>query len=169
MAIMYIAIEEKRSLRSRTINNINRLRQVSKFFKVGWIMPKLKVSLLTGRTIDQGKGKEMGKLSKEYLESVVICQMDPNDMKFLGTKENTNVKVVTDFGSVVLKAVKSARAPHPKVVFIPYGPWASLIMNPKTHGTGMPSLKGIPAEIEPAPNEKVLSLQNLLNQFHKEG
>ena len=131
-------------------------------------MPKLKVSLLTGRTIDQGKGKEMGKLSKEYLESVVICQMDPNDMKSLGVKENTNVKVVTNFGSVVLKVVKSARAPHPKVIFIPYGPWASLIMNPKTHGTGMPSLKGIPAEIEPAPNEKVLTLQSLLNQFHKE-
>ncbi len=132
-------------------------------------MPKVKVTLLTGRTIDQGKGKEMGKLSKEYLESVIICQMDPKDMKSLGIKENTNVKVTTDFGSVVLKAVKSARAPHPKVVFIPYGPWASLIMNPKTHGTGMPSLKGIPAEIEPAPNEKVLSLQNLLEQFRKEG
>jgi len=131
-------------------------------------MPKLKVSLLTGRTIDQGKGKEMGKLSKEYLESVVICQIDPNDMKSLGVKENTNVKVTTDFGSVILKAVKSARAPHPKVVFVPYGPWASLIMNPRTHGTGMPSMKGIPAEIESAPNEKVLSLQNLLNQFHKE-
>ena len=132
-------------------------------------MPKLKVSLLTGRTINQGRGKEYGKLSKEYLESVVICQIDPNDMKFLGVKENTNVKVITDFGSVVLKAVKSARAPHPKVVFVPYGPWASLIMNPKTHGTGMPSLKGIPAEIEPAPDEKVLGLQDLLNQFHKEG
>jgi len=132
-------------------------------------MPKLKVSLLTGRTIDQGKGKEMGKLSKEYLESVVICQIDPNDMKSLGIKENTNVKVTTDFGSAVLKAVKSIRNPHPKVIFIPYGPWASLIMNPKTHGTGMPSLKGIPAEIEPAPNENVLSLQNLLKQqFHKE-
>jgi formylmethanofuran dehydrogenase subunit D len=130
-------------------------------------MPKLKVSLLTGRTIDQGKGKEMGKLSKEYSENVAICQMDPNDMKSLGIKENTNVKVTTDFGSVVLKAVKSARIPHPKVVFVPYGPWASLVVNPKTHGTGMPSLKGIPAEIEPAPEEKVLSLQNLLKEFYK--
>jgi len=128
----------------------------------------LKVSLLTGRTIDQGKGKEMGKLSKEYLESVVICQMDPKDLKFLGIKEDTNIKAITDFGSVVLRAVKSARGPHPKVAFIPYGPWASLIMNPETHGTGMPSLKGIPAEIEPAPNEKVLSLQNVLQQFRKE-
>lgn len=131
-------------------------------------MPKLEVSLLTGRTIDQGTGKEMGKLSKEYLESVVICQMDPEDMKSLGVKENNNVKVTTDFGSVVMKAVKSARAPHPKVAFIPYGPWASLIMNPTTHGTGMPSLKGIPAEIKPAPKERVLSLQDLLNQFHEE-
>ncbi len=109
----------------------------------------------------------MGKLSKEYLESVVICQIDPDDMKFLGIKENTNVKVTTSFGSVTLKAVKSARAPHPKIVFIPYGPWASLIMNPKTHGTGMPSLKGIPAEIEPAPDDEVLSLQDLLNQFYE--
>ncbi|MGQ9460823.1 MAG: molybdopterin dinucleotide binding domain-containing protein [Candidatus Bathyarchaeaceae archaeon] len=131
-------------------------------------MPKLKVSLLTGRTIDQGTGKEMGKLSKEYLESVVICQMDPEDMKFLGIKENSNVKVTTDFGSVIMKAVKSARAPHPKVAFIPYGPWANIIMNPKTHGTGMPSFKGIPAEIEPASEERVLTLHDLLNQYFKE-
>jgi len=131
-------------------------------------MPKVKVSLLTGRTIDQGTGKEMGKLSKEYIESVVICEMDPEDMKFLGIRENNNVKVTTDFGSVVMKAVKSARAPHPKVAFIPYGPWASIIMNPKTHGTGMPSLKGIPAEIEPAPEERVLTLHDLLNQYYRE-
>jgi formylmethanofuran dehydrogenase subunit D len=41
-------------------------------------------------------------------------------------------------------------------------------MNPKTHGTGMPSMKGIPAEVESAPNKKVLGLKNLLAQFHKE-
>jgi formylmethanofuran dehydrogenase subunit D len=41
-------------------------------------------------------------------------------------------------------------------------------MNPKTHGTGMPSFKGIPAEIEPAPKERVLSLHDLLNQYYGE-
>jgi len=132
-------------------------------------MPKMKVSLLTGRTIDQGRGKESGKLTKEYLDNVTICQIDPDDMKNLGVKENTNVKVTTNFGSAVLKAMKSARAPHPKIVFVPYGPWASLVMNPETHGTGMPSLKGIPAEIEPTPTEEVLSLQDLLDQLRKEG
>lgn len=130
-------------------------------------MPKLKVSLLTGRTIDQGKGKEYGKLSREYWESVTICFLDPEDLKFLEVKENENIKVTTKSGSVVMKAVKSARTPHPRIAFIPYGPWASIIMNQKTHGTGMPSLKGIPAEIEPAPKEKVLSLSELLNKYYK--
>jgi formylmethanofuran dehydrogenase subunit D len=31
----------------------------------------------------------------------------------------------------------------------------------------MPSLKGIPAEIEPAPKEKVLSLSELLDKHYK--
>jgi len=128
---------------------------------------KLKVSLLTGRTIDQGKGKEFGKLSEEYWRSVAICEMDPTDIKELGIRENDSVKITTDYGSAVVRAVKSERTPHPKVIFIPYGPWASLIVNPKTHGTGMPSLKGIPAEIEPAPRERPLSLPELLKKHYK--
>ena len=125
----------------------------------------MNVLVLTGRTIEQGKGKEMGKLSDVYLNDVVQCRIDPQDMKTLKLKQNTNVKVTTKFGSVILKAVKSPRAPHPKMIFISYGPWASMIADPETHGTGMPTLKGIPAEIEPAPNEKVLSLQELVNQL----
>jgi len=39
------------------------------------------VTLLTGRTIEQGVGKEQGKASKEYEESVSVCYMDPEDMK----------------------------------------------------------------------------------------
>jgi len=41
-------------------------------------MPKMQVSLLTGRTIDQGRGKEYGKLSDEYMSSVSICEIDPD-------------------------------------------------------------------------------------------
>ena len=130
-------------------------------------MPRLNVSLLTGRTIDQGTGREHGKLSEEYQRSVAICEMDPDDIKRLGVRENDNVRVATDFGSVVVRAVKSARAPHPRVIFIPYGPWASLIVNPETHGTGMPSLKGLPAGVEPAPKEGVLSLRELLKKHFK--
>lgn len=130
---------------------------------------KLRVTLLTGRTIEQGVGKERGKTSKDYVESVSVCYMDPEDMKKLRVKEKTNILVSTEYGSVVVKALKSLRAPHPRVIFIPYGPWANVVVNPKTHSIGMPSFKGIPAYVESAPDEPVLSLKELLKkQFGKE-
>ena len=132
-------------------------------------MPKLKVTLLTGRTLRQGQGKEYGKLSERYWKSVAICEIDPEDMKTLGIKDGENVKITNDFGSVIVKAVKSRRTPHWGMVFVPYGPWASMIVNPKTHGTGMPSFKGIDAFVEPAPCDQVLQLKELLTQqFKKE-
>jgi len=131
---------------------------------------KLRVTLLTGRTIEQGVGKERGKASKEYVESVSVCHIDPEDLKKLGIKEKTNVLISTNYGLVVVKAMKSPRAPHPGAIYIPYGPWANAVVDPETHSIGMPSLKGIPAEIEPAPPDKpLLSLGELLEkQFGKE-
>lgn len=131
-------------------------------------MPKLKVLVLTGRTIDQGRGKEMGKMSDVYMKDTSQCQIDPKDMKTLGLRRNANVKVTTEFGSVVLRAVKSLRGPHPNMVFISYGPWASMVSDPETHGSGMPSLKGMKGAIEPAPDEKVLTMQELVNQLRLE-
>jgi len=126
--------------------------------------PKLQVTLLTGRTIEQGVAKERGKASKEYFESVSVCYMDPEDLKRLGIKEKTNVQVSTEHGSVVVKAVKSLRGPHLNIIFIPYGPWANAVVNPETHSIGMPSLKGIPAEVEPAPDKPILGLEKLLEE-----
>ncbi|MEM2250068.1 MAG: molybdopterin dinucleotide binding domain-containing protein [Candidatus Bathyarchaeia archaeon] len=131
--------------------------------------PKLKVTLLTGRTIEQGAGKERGKSSKEYVESVSVCYMDPEDMKRLGIRDGTNIQVSTAFGSVVVKAKKSLRAPHPGVVFIPYGPWANVVVDPETNGIGMPSFKGIPASVEPAPDKPVLGLEGLLKTIFRKG
>jgi formylmethanofuran dehydrogenase subunit D len=131
-------------------------------------MPKLNVLVLTGRTIDQGRGKEMGKLSDVYQKDVTQCQIDPKDMKALKLRQNANVKVTTKFGSVILRAVKSLRGPHPNMIFIAYGPWASMISDPESHGTGMPSLKGMPGTLEPAPDEKVLTMQELVNQLKME-
>jgi len=128
----------------------------------------LQVTLITGRTIDQGVGKEQGKASDEYRDSVSICHVDPEDLKKLGIKEKSNVLVSTVYGSVVVKAIKSPRAPHAGMIFIPYGPWANVVVNPETHSIGMPSLKGIPVEIEPAQDKPLLNLSELLKeQFRK--
>lgn len=125
--------------------------------------PGLQVTLLTGRTIEQGVGKESGKNSKEYFESVAVCYLDPEDIKKLSIKENSHILVSTDYGSVVVKVLKSWRAPHRRIVFIPYGPWANAVVDPETHNIGMPSLKGINALLEPTTNP-ILGLGEFLKK-----
>lgn len=129
----------------------------------------LRVLLLTGRTVEQGREKERSKFSAEYLDSVAVCYVDPDDMKTLRIGENSNIRITTSLGSVVVKAKKSLRAPHRGAVFIPYGAWANLIMDSETHSVGMPSFKGVPAEIEPSLDEKVSSLEALIKKHYRRG
>jgi formylmethanofuran dehydrogenase subunit D len=126
------------------------------------LQEKLKVTLLTGRTIEQGVGKEAGKGTKGYFDSTTLCYMDLGDMKKLGIKNNTHVQVTTPNGSIVLRAVKHPRGAMPGLIYIPYGPWANAIVSNETTSIGMPSFKGTPAEIEPAPDKPVLTLKELL-------
>lgn len=129
---------------------------------------KLKVILVTGRTVKQGFWKEYGKFSKAYMESVSVCYMDARDMERLGIKDGTNVQVSTKHGSTILKALKSTRGKHSGIIFVPYGPWINGVVDPETDSVGMPSFKGTQAEVEPAPENPVLSLEELLKkQFRK--
>jgi len=125
----------------------------------------LEVTLLTGRTIDQGCSKEIGKVSESYMENVAVCEMNAEDMKKFGIKDKDKVKVVTEFGSVVVKARKSRRLKARGMVFIPYGPWANQVLASNTNGTGMPLLKGTKATVEPTDTE-VLSIRELLSNIH---
>lgn len=123
---------------------------------------KLNVTLLTGRTIEQGVGKEKGKSSKEYFDACSMCYMDTDDMRKLGVTNNSNILVTTPNGSVILKAVKYPRSATPGLIYIPYGPWANSICSDATTSIGMPSFKGTPAVVEPAPKKTVLSMEELL-------
>jgi len=125
---------------------------------------RLEFVILTGRTIDQGCGKEIGKTSREYVESVAICELNEKDMKRLGIKDGDRVKVTTKFGSVVLTAKKSRRIKSSGTAFIPYGPWANCIMGSDTDGTGMPLLKGVSAQIEPT-DMKVSTIRDLIDSI----
>jgi formylmethanofuran dehydrogenase subunit D len=123
---------------------------------------KLRATLITGRTIEQGVGKELGKGSIEYFESSAVCFFDKSDMIKLGIKSNTNVKVTSKFGSVIVKAQKYPWGSMPGLVFIPCGTWANAICGDETYSMGMPLFKGFPVEVEVAPNETVLTLDELL-------
>jgi len=131
-------------------------------------MGKLQVLLITGRSIEQGCERELGKFTEEYRDSVAVCEMNPEDMKKIGVREGDNVKVSTDLGSVVLRAKKSRGNRQPGTVFIPYGPWSNVIIASETGATGMPLFKGVKAEIKPT-KEQVLNLQDLFINLYRKG
>jgi formylmethanofuran dehydrogenase subunit D len=127
---------------------------------------KLQVTLVTGRTIEQGVAKEQGKSSPGYFDACSMVYMDSGDMKKLGLRNGDRVLVTTPQGSVVLKAEKYPRDKIPGLIYIPYGPWANAVCSDVTTSIGTPSFKGTPAEVEAASDRNVLSIEELLrNEF----
>lgn len=119
-------------------------------------MATINVNLITGRSIQQGVAIEGGKEKPAYRAAAGIIELDLSDLKKLGAWKNTNVRVTSDYGSIVVKAVEATQGPHPGIGFIPMGPWANSIVNPNTYSTGMPTFKGTPVKVEVAINEPVM-------------
>jgi formylmethanofuran dehydrogenase subunit D len=114
------------------------------------------INLISGRTIQQGVAIEGGKEKPLYRTAAGIIEMDEADFKKLGVWKNTNVRVTSPHGNVVVKAIETSQGPHPGVAFIPMGPWANSVIDPNTYSTGMPTFKGTPVTVEVAANEPIL-------------
>ena len=124
-------------------------------------MPTIEVTVISGRSLSQARSRELGKFSEEYSKSVAVCELDPDDMTELGALDGDNVRVKTEFGEVILRGSISRQAPHKRVVFIPYGAWASMLFGTATHTSGMPTLKGVKATIERAADAKIATLHEI--------
>jgi formylmethanofuran dehydrogenase subunit D len=129
---------------------------------MGMSEQNLQLTMITGRTIDQGVGKESGKGTEHYFEHAAVCFMDEHDMSKLGVKDGTNVRVTSKYGTVIVKCKKFPRGSMPRRIFMPCGLWANAICGDKTYGVGAPLFKGFPVEVEPAPDEPILRLKELL-------
>jgi formylmethanofuran dehydrogenase subunit D len=127
-------------------------------------MSNISVNLISGRTIQQGVSMEGGKEKDKYMKACGIIEIDESDFKRLGVMKNTNVKVKSQYGEVVVKAIEATQGPHPGMAFIPMGPWANSVTSPETYSTGMPTFKGVSITIEPAENEKVLTSIELIRK-----
>jgi formylmethanofuran dehydrogenase subunit D len=118
---------------------------------------KINLNIITCRTIQQGVGMEAGKTSQKYFDACTIIEMHPEDFKKLGAWKNTNVRVTSSCGSVILKAVETRQDVVPGLAHIPMGPWANRIVPAYTYSTGEPCFKGFEAEVEIAANEPIMS------------
>jgi formylmethanofuran dehydrogenase subunit D len=131
-------------------------------------MKKIDVSLISGRTSQQGAGLEVGKTSKEYFESTSFVELSSRDAEELGVEDGQTVEVATPHGSVVVTGRVSEQLGG-GLAFFPYGLWANQVFGSDTGGTGMPAYKGIEASIQTAKGKKVKSLAELVDSLRSDG
>ncbi len=100
--------------------------------------------LIPGRTSKQGCGISEGKFSEGYQAETTTLQVSPQDMQRLGLAEGDRVRLASETGQVEV-AVTAAKADElPEgVLFIAYGDVSSRLMGADTHGSGMPTSKGL--------------------------
>lgn len=105
--------------------------------------------LIPGRTAQQGCGISEGKFGDTYQRATSVLQVSSSDMERLALKDGDRVRLRSDFGAVELPVMtaKGDELP-PGLLFIPYGDLSSRLMGADTHGSGMPTSKGLDVELE---------------------
>jgi formylmethanofuran dehydrogenase subunit D len=123
---------------------------------------KYTLNMITQRAIEEGIAMEIGKTSAEYFAACNVIEMNEQDMKKLGILKNTNVRVTSECGQVVVKAIVARQTVYPGLCHIRQGVWANQVVPPRTQSTGAPQYSGFPVTIEPAPTENLKSSLELV-------
>ena len=105
--------------------------------------------LIPGRTSQQGCGISEGKFGETYTSETRKLQVAPADMTRLGLADGDQVRLTSEWGQidVQIAASKGDELP-PGLLFIAYGDLSSRLMGGDTHGSGMPTSKGIDVTLE---------------------
>ena len=105
--------------------------------------------LIPGRTAAQGTTLNEGKLKEGYVKETSTLFMNPDDMARLGIKNGETVRVRGETGQVEIRAQGAKPGELPSgLLFLPYGDLSSRLMAGDTHGTGMPTSKGMDVVVE---------------------
>jgi len=105
--------------------------------------------LIPGRTSKQGCGISEGKFKDSYLSETQSLQVAPEDMERLALADGDRVRLTSESGQIEV-AIIAARGNElpPGLLFIAYGDLSSRLMGGDTHGSGMPTSKGLDVTLE---------------------
>jgi formylmethanofuran dehydrogenase subunit D len=105
--------------------------------------------LIPGRTSKQGCGISEGKFNQEYQEETTVLQVAPEDMERLALSAGDRVRLSSESGQIEV-AVTPARGGElpPGILFIAYGDLSSRLLGADTHGSGIPTSKGLDVVLE---------------------
>ena len=105
--------------------------------------------LIPGRTSKQGCGISEGKFTEGYQSEINLLQVSPKDMQRLDLNNGDRVRLSNETGTVEVPVVAAKGDELPSgVLFIAYGDLSSRLMGEDTHGSGMPTSKGLDVTME---------------------
>lgn len=104
--------------------------------------------LIPGRTSRQGTGLNEGKYSADYQEEISTLLVNPADMRRLGLADGDRVRMGNEMGAVEVVCKSAKDECPPGLLFISYGDASSRLMGGETHGSGMPTSKGLDVWLE---------------------
>jgi len=104
--------------------------------------------LIPGRTSRQGTSLNEGKYTEEYKEEINTLLMNPEDMTRLGLADDDVIRMWNECGDVLVVCKSGKTELPPGLVFISYGDISCQLMAGETHGSGMPTSKGMDVFIE---------------------
>lgn len=105
--------------------------------------------LIPGRTSKQGVGINEGKYGSTYLGEITRLQVSPEDMTRLQLSDGDQVRLTSESGQIEVAVAKAKGDELPAgLLFIAYGDLSSKLMGGDTHGSGMPTSKGMDVQLE---------------------
>jgi len=112
----------------------------------------------TVRKIDHDQAKEHAfEDDKSLKENVALAVVNPENLKNLNLQNNSNIKITSQFGNVILRVQEDKDVPK-GMIYIPVSIWANQL-------TGIINdqliYKNLKANVEPS-NEPVLDFKDLI-------
>ena len=105
--------------------------------------------LVPGRSNKQGTSLNQGKLKETYLSVTSTLEINSDDMLRLGLEEGDSVRLSNEIGETIVSCKGRKPEDLPSgMLFIPYGPPSSQLMDGDTAGTGMPLSKHMEVLVE---------------------
>jgi formylmethanofuran dehydrogenase subunit D len=105
--------------------------------------------LIPGRTARQGCGISEGKFGVNYQEETSVLLVSSADMERLQLSDGDRVRLTSPGGQAEMPVMSAKGDDLPAgLLFIPYGDISCRLMDADTHGSGMPTSKGIDVELE---------------------
>ena len=105
--------------------------------------------LIPGRTDKQGCGISEGKFKENYQREINTLQVASEDMQRLNLADGDRVRLTSEAGQVEVAVTAAKKGELPTgILFIAYGDLSSRLMAADTHGSGMPTSKGMDVKLE---------------------